>query len=678
MDNNSAVVPNLQDAASDTAEVYQPPLVPDLTANYANDNDVKAFIQTHLYPILWWTRSQRASLEDEWDRVRNMNVQQHDEGQKYIGRSNAYVPSYAQARKALVSQLARGLFPSDEYMSVEGQDGVPEEDVQAVLKLMKNQIQRAARMRRGIKPYLRQKVDLGLSVAKLFYQGEEANLKQVRRDPAAQLQALMYEPGERMNYCEGLKFEPRNAFFWYIYPTTASSLDDAQVIFEDILVPLQLIKDKVRKGHWLNGGRAENAPTPPQYNANIQRMLDAQADLAGTPESNPVGGSDIAALRVVTEVWVALPLPKKALTAGEEVGDFVPCKVVMCGDEPVEVRRNPFWDQQHPYVADQNEWEVGSFYTRGQGHKAAGLQYLVNDFTNQLNDCGVYSLNPVVLSNPSLFTGPITPIRPGANWQGTDVDGMAKFITPPPELMQHGLLMAKHYDAMLEEKIGAPPIVQGTGTGGAKTATGSQTLQRNAMNPLQDEVEDLEGSTMVPALHKGWKLVQQYMPAERMRAICGRDVKVSREVLDRDYLFTWMASSQAANQQVRAQQIMQLLSIVLNPGLLQLVQMQKRTFNPIPWLKRLASDGFGLRGFEEAFPIVQQMMAPGMVGGQGTMPGAQPVLPPLGAPGQRVRSTTEQANGVPTSAAPVPGEGDDFMAVRAQADELAGMMGGEQ
>jgi len=686
LDNNSAVVPNLTEAAADVvASEYMPPAVPDLQANYAGDAGVQEFIKTHLYPILWWTRAQRASLEDEWERVRNMNVLRHDDGQRYLGRSNAYVPSYAGARKALVSQLARGLFPSDEYMGVEGQDGVPQEDVLAATKLMKNQLERSANFRRGIKPLLRQKVDYGVTVGKVFYQGLEENMKRVRRNPAAQLQSLMYEADERPDYrCEGLKFEARNVFFWYVYPTTAASLDEAQVMFEDILVPLSLIKGKVRKGQWLNGETAGAAPTPPQYNANLQRLLQAQADLAGTPETNPLADSDIGALRVVTEVWVALPLPARAYSGNEEVGDFVPCKVVMAGDTPVEVRRNPFWDQTPPYVLARSEWEVGSFYTRGEGHKAAGLQYLINDFTNQLNDCGTYSLNPVVLTNPSLFTGPITPIRPGVNWQGTDVDGMAKFITPPVELAQHGLQLTQFYDTMLENKVNAPALLQGTGTGkGGKTATGAQILQRNAMNPLQDEVEDLEGDVMLPVLYKGWALIQQYMRAAKMRAICGTDsVKVSREMLDRDYMFRWLASSQAANQQLRAQQIMQLFGVVLTPVMMQMVGQQGRTFNPIPWLKRLASDGFGLRGFEEAFPMMQQMMQPGAVGqpgAPGMMPGG-PQLPPIGGgPGDRVRSATEQSNEpVPMSAAPVPGEGDDFMAVRAAADQMAGMLGGNQ
>ena len=56
-------------------------------------------------------------------------------------------------------------------------------------------------------------------------------------------------------------------------------------------------------------------------------------------------------------------------------------------------------------------------------------------------------------------------------------------------------------------------------------------------------------------------------------------------------------------------------------------------------------------------------------------------MPQPGAEGgERVRSAVEQSpfddGAAPTSAAPVAGEGDDFMAVRQQADQLAGMMGG--
>ncbi|HEX2617366.1 MAG TPA: hypothetical protein VHL57_07470 [Flavobacteriales bacterium] len=681
MDDNTAVVPNIAEAAQATAEVYSPPSAPDLKANYAEDAKTKEWIQSHLLPVLTWTRTQRAGLEDEWVKIRNMVMLEHDEGQRYAGRSQVYLPSYSQARKTLVSQLTRGLFPSDDYMGVDA-DCTEAEKV-AAIKLMKDQIERSARLRRGIKPFLRQKVDYGISVAKVWYKGKEENLKRVKRGP--DLQSLFYEPDERLDYrCEGVKFEPRNVFFWYVYPTTASSLDEAQVMFEDILVPLQFIKDKLTRGQFLGGEDAKAAPTPANYNYNLQRLLASQGDMTTTPDSNPVGGSDLAALRVLTEVWCSMPLPSGAYTKDEESGSFVPCKVVMAGTVPVEVRRNPFWDQTPPYLMERSEWEVQSFYTRGEGHKARGLQYLVNDFSNQLNDNGAYGLNPIWLMNPSLFTGPITPVHPGVMWQGTDVDGMAKAITPPVEQLQYGLQLALHYAQWMDRSIGAPPILQGMGTGKGRTATGDQILQRNAMNPLQDEVEDLESDVAVPFMYKGWALIRQYMAMSKIRALSGAPLEINKRTPEIEFMFKWLASSQNANQQMRAQQIMQMLQLVLNPQMLRLIQMQQRGFNPIPWLRRLAGDGFGLRGFEESFPqmAAQPMQVPGQPPQPG-MPGMQPggVPPPGQEGGDRVRSAAEQnpfGDGAPTSASPVPGEGDDFMAVRQQADQLAGQFGGEQ
>ena len=652
MNSASPVVPVIQEPDL--------PLLPDLDFNFANDADVLAYVRNSIFPVLGQTRSDRQALEDEWKEVRNMALQRHDSNQRYLGRSQAYVPAYARARTTFVSQLARGLFPSDEYMDVVPVDQrTTPEEAQATKQLLRHEFEKGMRLRTGMKPFLRQFVDVGFSVGKLLYAKEETYTKRLTL-------LRQGESYETMAYKEGCRFYTRNVFNWYIYPVTANSVAEAQVVFEDILVPRAMFAEKDRKGKWANVREAmESAPA--ETTQQIQEMLNAQADHT-SPLSEPQAGE--LGVRVVTEVWTTMPLPRKGYAMGEDVGAPVPVKLTLCGATVLEARRNPFWHQCAPYVCARDEWEVGSFYPRGQGHRVKHLQTLLNDFTNQLNDNGTYALNPMVKVNPSLLSGPLTPMRPGGIWSGTDVDQMAKFDRPPVEQLQYGLQLVNTYGGMLVDYMGTPPIIQGIAAGKAgKTATQSQILQRNAMNPLQDIVEDIEIDVLQQLMEMAYSLNQQYRSDESMEAVAGMSVKMPKEMLYGRYAFHWMASSQAVNQQQRAQGIMQMLQM-MGP-LLPVLMQNGYAFDPVPWLKRLATDGFGLRQFDEV--VFKQQQAPGMPGMPPQMgPGGHP--PPQASPPE-VRSATEQGGGE-GGIGMQPGEGEDFMQVRDNADELAALLGG--
>ena len=79
--------------------------------------------------------------------------------------------------------------------------------------------------------------------------------------------------------------------------------------------------------------------------------------------------------------------------------------MTLCGDIILEARRNPFFHQKKPYLCVRRRTFPGNFYPKGTGHMARGLQYLLNDFTNQVNDNGMYGLNPVTIVKPTSRRG---------------------------------------------------------------------------------------------------------------------------------------------------------------------------------------------------------------------------------------------------------------------------------
>jgi hypothetical protein len=636
-------------------------MFPNPEINYAEDEEVMSYIQAHVQPVIFYARQHRKTLEEEWRETRRMVLLQHDGNQKYIGRSQAYLPLYKQARQSLVSLLTRGLFPSDDYMDVESQDQNPGDDgARAVKEYLQYEFERCAKMRVNIKPFLTQFLDYGWSVGKVWFHKE---LKQRSKTKLRKNAMGMAVPSmEKDAAIQGLRFRTRSVFNFYVWPPTVDQLEDASLVFEDCDVHKHFIEEMGRKGVWKNTEEALNAPYQPDHGFNLQEQMMEMTGNATIPQT-AVPGGDLSHWRTLQECWLMMALPDAAYVEGEEKGTPVRVKLVLAGNTVVEASRQPFWHNQLPYLVPRLNPEPGSFYVKGLGYSAKYMQYLINDISNQLNDNMTYGLNPMAKVNPSTLAGPLSPLRPGGVWLTTDPKNGIEFDRPPVEQVQHGLQVLNTWVSMLNDTIGAPPILQGSNAGkGARTATSSQILQKNAMNPIQDIVEDLEAEVMLPLMQMAFSLGQQYREDDFWVPITGSTpIRITPQMLVGEFAFRWLASSQASNQQQRAQQALQFLQMIGPTA--PLLQAQGKMINPVPILKRVYADGFGWRGFDQVVVDAPQPMMgpPGMGGGPG-------------GPGGEVMPNVRAANEGQLQ----PGEGDEFASVRDGADAMAGAMGGNQ
>jgi hypothetical protein len=657
--------------------------------NWALDEKVVAQIREEIYDIILQTRSQMVNLHESWRATRRMSTLEHDSNQSYIGRSNAYIPVWARAKKTLVSSLSQGLFPSEDYCDVSSRESKavppvqppvipnmdpqmtgmmppppPPPDLQTISKGVKTYIQwdleKNAKLRSQFKPFLGELIDHGISVAKVWYEKESARKKPAKK--AGSLGAFAVDnPGTSM-FREGIRFSTRSIFDWYVYPVTADSLDQATVIFEDLNVPKSYVIERGRKGNWVNIEDALNAPEIPEKQQNDGEL--AQSKIFNSTNTNQFT-SPQGKILMVTEVWTSLVMPKAAYLEDEDNEAPIPVKIVMAGDVVLQCIRNPFWFQKHPYLVSRDDPAPGNFFPTGTGRLARSLQYLVNDFTNQMNDNGNYALNPILKYNPGLLAGPLPPIRPGVSWAMTSMDAV-EFERPPIEQTQYGMNYVTMFSGMVGDFTGATPALQGNSAGkNAKTATGMQILQKNAMTPLKDQIEDIEGDVMQPLMFMSWVLAQQFRDGQFLVDMTGEEaILMSKDQLAGDFNFRWLASSQAANQQMRAQQSMSLLQIL--PGMSPLLQANGRMADPTPLLRRVWTDGFGFRNFDEFIkPLpAQPMLPPG--GG-----GVPPTSPPNALDDGGIRSAVEQSPVDDGQGAEMTGgEGADMA-------EIRNMLGGE-
>lgn len=637
---------------SDEATPAQGTGLPNLKENFAADAAVRKWVDENLVPLVTMAVVDGAGIRDEWMRIRAMTLLQHDR-KGYNGQSKAFVPSYAKAASTKVSHQAKSLFPSDQYLDVSATRDEDTAYVEECKAWMHYQLEHNAKLRAEIKPFLRQLNDYGVSVAKVWW---EQPITKPMTGGLAKLNGMLSPSFKPNKNCSGVRFKTRDMFSWYIWPYTSRSIDEATLVFESVVVDKQTFDQMFKTGRWINQGEVgEQVGASDDSETYRQQLADALLKNSATA-TNSTGGGGLARASIVQECWIRMPLPKAAYAAGEEVGDPIPAKVVLADGRPVEVTRNPFWHQQPPYLFQTLEGRPDNFYGLGIGRMGLELQTLLNDFTNQTNDVARYGLNPIVKMNPSLMVGPVPSLAPGKVFNMTDPNAM-QFDRPPVEIIQYGMMQANAIDARISDMAGAPPVLQGTGSkGGAKTATGSQILQGNAKLDIQADVEETEIQVCIPLMEMAYSLGQQYESDEVWLAVTGgKSIRIPRDMFYGQYAFRWMASTQTANQQMRAQQTLMFLQSL--PAIVPMLQAQGKTVDPIPVLRRFYADGIGGRDFDAIIKDAP-MVPPGM-----PQPGAPPGQP--GAPSEP-RSAVEQAAGGTDQL--VPGEADDFMAMREEVE----------
>lgn len=642
-----------------------PRYVPEVK-NYASDPAMVARAKQEIWPLLEQGRFDRRTVENGWAEIRRMELMHHDSNQKYKGRSNAYLPIHAKNLSTQVTGVVKGLFPSDEYVDCVSEDGDKEKALKAK-HYMQYQFERIAFLRMYMKLFSRQLLNYGFSVMKFWYRKPRQYAQaKPKKFTMKDLNQVAYGPDFQQDTDDqGLTVSARSIFNFYAYPFTAETLREAILHFEDIRMSFAELRYWAKVEGWVGDTAINAAPKPEMVQPDTSEIF-AEHDVPTSSDMQM--GTALGDSRMVTECFTFMELPKSEYTEADAPGCPLPVRIIFLGGEPVHIQRNASYHQSSPFLGLSLNSSPGFLLGYSSGRMIAPLQYLANDFVNQTNDVCIYGLNPGVKAIPGMLVGQLRPMAPGVTWYMNDLNAV-DFFHPPTEQVGVGMSMVQQMMTMAQDFGGAPPILQGTNAkGSAKTATGAQMLQANASGPLQDLVEDIETEITMPLASRAWSLAQQHAPDRIIADVFG----VTKEITKDDLLFNakwrWLASSQAANAQMRSYQATNYVQLIAT--VMPILQQQGVQVNLLPLLKRIGNDALGFRGLDEVFKQGMPMM-PGMpppeMGGPPGMPGAP------GADGQPPRSPAESANG--GSLPMQPGEGGGFDEVRQHSDMLSALLG---
>lgn len=644
--------------------------------DFMKDEEVKGWVYDNVAIMLSSIRNDWNTIHAEWQLVNNMIAMEMEANASYKGATEVYLPTFVNALETRTAHVKKASFPTDSYMDVVALKEENEVDIQqrdANKAWMRRQIETNAKLRSNLGSFVRNTLAYGFGVLKGYW---EDCLKQQKKGKYKNDKVASILNAKKKTYTGKCRVKTVNNFTFYAYPLSVDTLEQCTIVFEDIQVSKQFVLNMVAKGYW-DEDSITYASTSNESETERQKNLVDNTKTSQTALSGGIGG-DLGSYTELSEVWFSMVLPQKyhdaeTIEAGDHF-DPVPMKAIICGTTIVDIQENPFNHGKHPYLSKKLTDIPDVLVSPGYGKWVMKSQFLVNDLINQLNDNGIYGLNPIVIRDPTKMAGHSLnqTISPGAIFDG-EKDCLT-FERPDVNGIQWGAQLLDRAVSTVNDTI-APPILQGASGGGgaAKTATGAQLLQANTKTDIQDFNEDLEQVILVPLMEMFHSLGQQFESEEMFLAITGKDkIKFSPEMLAMDLSWQWVASSQTINQQVRGQQMSQFLVAILNPTVLQSLQMQGKQLNIEPILRKMWEDGLGQRSFESLFFKLPPMNMSGM------MPQAPGMPQTPGAPlsPEQISATSQvPGNGGAMAAPPQAGEGEEFRNVRNAAEGMSGPMG---
>lgn len=574
--------------------------------NYATRENVQRRIKADLLPYLQYIRDRRATLDVDFDAFHNAWAMQHQE-QGYVGRANIYVPACRRATEALIGQISTALFPTEDYFGVAAQGpGISDEDISQVKAVLRYDLEDAVKLRAKRKEFLRQLLIFGSSPVKVFWRdNRRVSLKRRR----SALDRSLVEIAEVDDVTRvGPEWRAVNIRRFWAWPDNVDGLDHTEIQFEDFDEDEWTLKRREARGLYVN---VEQAIASAMQSIGGEDAA-LQTNYRGIGDS-VVQTSSLGPRRVgFSEVWCDFDI--------EGNGDPVPCFITVTREGVVlRASRHPLWHQMPPYLLGRIDTMTGELYGHSRIEPARYLQQLLNDQTNQAIDTATLILNPILQVLTGGVVDPST-IRfgPGAQWL-VNQPGAVSAVPMPVELVGASQANASVTFQMIMDAMAAPPVIQGRQpeSRGARTATGMQILQRNALTPLQDTVEDLELQVFEPTMKMLWQLEHQFRDGGVWAQITGRQKRfISPQQLLGDFDFKWLASAQVSNAQAKAAQSIQLLQIASQ--LVPILQAQGIQLRPAVLLRRIYTD---VLGYKEPDEFLKEMgMAPQMmpnVGGNG-------------------------------------------------------------
>lgn len=528
---------------------------------------------------------------------------------------NHYIPVVRRAAERFIVRATQTLLPTPKFFEV-----FPGDEYDVAMGRSADSVRAFHHYNMTQRLKIRRLVNQLLRTLFLY---EQAIVKTGVRLTDAPVQFGMYSGQLREVWPHSRAVDP---FSFYVWPETVTDIEDALLVFEDIMMPYQeyegfaqrkvaqpIIQRELGKPEW-----------PRHLTERLQHLGMADPDDANTGQGNGTGSGERADEQLqrpenfvaLTELW-----PK----IGGRFYQMWLAWNVPKGPRLVRFNAAPY--PVPPYRKGTMRPLPSEHYTSGMMDDLEPLQILYNDQVNQTEEARAITSVPPIIIDPSLVgRGDSIKFGPRQRWY-VSPEGVQ--IPKIPDTSVNGLRAQQHTLTLINSLGGAGPTTEGQPQRGLPRAGFAVTsLISLAMGEIKDGGEIIEQDVLTPMLMDTHRWTMAFVPPTQLMRIPGTSAFPDPRTMTLNDLaggwhFQWVGTLQSQDQQVRAQR---LLAAIQQLGAVEAqLQMQGWMINWPDLLKMAWRDGLGERGVEQIVVpmppemrmqmMLQQLGAAGGAGG---------------------------------------------------------------
>ena len=415
-------------------------------------------------------------------------------------------------------------------------------------------------------------------------------------------------------------------FSFYVFPDTAYNVDEASILFEDVIIPLVVYDSYVDRD---NPDRSILEPldgadlSMPMWPYHLIERLsykgltspDAMLAASGRSEERAYARArrDVSE-RLMRQGTAFVSLTKVSFKRGREWYFCVICN--NCRDGPCVVRFEEI--PQEPLYRWCNTRPIpGELYTTGEMDDIRVLQSLCNTAMSQVESNRAHLADPPVAMDVSQ-AGRLENYTFGNRqiWK-TDGDPNAIFKSiDVGDTTAMGIRSWQLYYGLLNSVAGGGQLAEGEPGRNMPRAGGAFGSMLNLQLVDSEHAAGIEEDELLtPGLTDVYSLLVQATPPSQIFRIPGRAGQALQTLSLADvtgqYSFVWQGSLGFESNQERAQKLMTFMGLILQPNVLpQLVQQLAQNGQAIDFLglmRDVYTNGLGERGLSALIRPMTQM-----------------------------------------------------------------------
>lgn len=480
-------------------------------------------------------KDQNDSIEECWD-IYNCEL---GDNQQYDGDSEIYEPIVHDALEARRKRFTGMCFPNvgNNLEVISEQGDIP----QATLSVLQRYIKDTNLRSVASSLFLNGDIEGQWSVMPGWKHKERKITRKVRKTLEGTTEDYS-DVEEEIIIDEGPELTVIPAQDLWVFPPTLSDIQDAEIVAIAMRLTTDAIDDMVKEGNFLK----ERVDLLTKDGAE-EKVIWAEKKRASEAGIKLKAGQKFA---LIYMAFCKLKLD----------GEKKPAIVYLGGpDNILGIIANPYWNQKIPVISEPVDKVAGSFWGRSKVKVVAPLQYELNDITNMGMDSAMYSLMPIVMTDPlknPQYSSMVMAMA--AVWSTNPND--TKVIEFPP-LYQHALTIKNAIKSQIMESMEVNETMLGKAPAGRKNAQAVGAQSAEALATIGDVVKRFEFGVMNRIMEWFYDLDLQFRDDDLAVMIDGEHgvqsivEKIPPQQVGHRYWFKWLGADKAQGAQNNQQLI---------------------------------------------------------------------------------------------------------------------------